>query len=69
MQFASVWGAGQKTAERWWAEGCRSLDDVRLRTDLTEQQAGSIPFRPCIKGPCSWNSWYARCPDQLLISP
>ena len=51
MQFASVWGAGHKTAERWWAEGCRSLDDVRLRKDLTEQQASSVPFRLCVRGP------------------
>jgi hypothetical protein len=24
-----VWGAAESTALRWWAEGCRSLDDVR----------------------------------------
>ena len=35
--FQGVWGAGLKTAQRWVAAGCRSLDDVARRTDLSEQ--------------------------------
>ena len=38
MQFMEVWGTGSTTAERWVRDGCRLLDDIRKRTDLTEQQ-------------------------------
>ena len=43
LQFMSVWGTGEKGAEAWWSQGCRTLDDLRGRTDLTTQQVG----RPC----------------------
>jgi Fingers domain of DNA polymerase lambda len=33
-----VWGCGDIVAERWYVEGCRTLDDVRKRSDLTMQQ-------------------------------
>jgi Fingers domain of DNA polymerase lambda len=33
-----VWGCGDIVAERWYLEGCRTLDDVRKRSDLTMQQ-------------------------------
>ena len=29
-----VWGCGEATAERWYAAGCRSLDDVRARPGM-----------------------------------
>lgn len=38
MQFLKVWGAAEATCQRWYNAGCRTLDDIRARTDLTEQQ-------------------------------
>ena len=38
MQFLSVWGTGEKGAEAWWSQGCRTLDDLRGRDDLSAQQ-------------------------------
>ena len=35
-----VWGTGEATAERWYRDGCRSLEDVQGRTDLSIQQVG-----------------------------
>lgn len=29
--LTSVWGAAESTANKWWSEGCRSLDDVRSK--------------------------------------
>lgn len=26
-----MWGCADSTARKWWAEGCRSLDDVRSK--------------------------------------
>ncbi|GAB4814366.1 hypothetical protein N2152v2_001412 [Parachlorella kessleri] len=42
--FNEVWGAGPATAQRWYAAGCRSLDDLRARKDLTEQQKVGIQY-------------------------
>lgn len=33
--FMNVWGVGEKTAGRWYAEGCRTLEDVARRGDLS----------------------------------
>lgn len=38
MQFLKVWGAAEATCRRWYNAGCRTLDDIRARNDLTEQQ-------------------------------
>ena len=38
MQFLTVWGTGEKGAETWWSQGCRTLEDLRSRTDLSVQQ-------------------------------
>lgn len=38
MQFLKVWGAAEATCQRWYNAGCRTLDDIRARSDLTEQQ-------------------------------
>ena len=38
VQFAKVWGTGHSTASKWHASGCRTLEDVSRRIDLTEQQ-------------------------------
>ena len=40
-QFLKVWGAAEATCLRWYASGCRTLDDIRARADLTEQQVVS----------------------------
>lgn len=44
--FASVWGCGDIVAAKWYHEGCRTLDDVRKRTDLTMQQ--QVPIVPTL---------------------
>ncbi len=40
--FAQVWGTGEATAEKWYTDGCRTLEDVGARTDLTKQQVGAV---------------------------
>jgi DNA polymerase lambda len=44
-QFMEVWGVGSATAQRWYALGCRSLEDVRARAQelrLSEFQEASL---------------------------
>ncbi|KAF2365000.1 DNA polymerase beta palm domain [Trinorchestia longiramus] len=36
--FLGVWGAGPATAHAWYAQGLRSLDDVRNKASLTRHQ-------------------------------
>lgn len=44
QMFASVWGCGDIVAAKWYHEGCRTLDDVRKRTDLTMQQQVGLKY-------------------------
>ncbi|XP_077311466.1 DNA polymerase lambda [Lithobates pipiens] len=37
--FSNIWGAGVKTAQSWYQQGFRSLDDIRSKANLTTQQA------------------------------
>ncbi|XP_055991418.1 DNA polymerase lambda-like [Sorex fumeus] len=37
--FSNIWGAGTKTAQMWYQQGFRSLDDIRDQVPLTTQQA------------------------------
>ncbi|XP_075922375.1 DNA polymerase lambda isoform X4 [Petromyzon marinus] len=36
--FTDIWGVGSKTAQAWYQQGLRTLDDVRARATLTRQQ-------------------------------
>lgn len=37
--FSNIWGAGTKTAQMWYHQGFRNLDDIRSLGSLTAQQA------------------------------
>ncbi|KAM9132798.1 DNA polymerase lambda isoform 1-T2 [Pangshura tecta] len=37
--FSNIWGAGAKTAQLWYQQGFRTLDDIRTTAPLTSQQA------------------------------
>ncbi|XP_039727362.1 DNA polymerase lambda isoform X4 [Pteropus medius] len=37
--FSNIWGAGTKTAQMWYHQGFRSLEDIRNQASLTAQQA------------------------------
>eukprot|EP00736_Rhodelphis_marinus_P007412 Rmarinus@m.2748 len=42
--FAGVFGAGPKTAEKWFSMGFRTLDDLQARAKLTHQQRVGIEY-------------------------
>ncbi|XP_066457048.1 DNA polymerase lambda [Eleutherodactylus coqui] len=37
--FSNIWGAGVKTAQSWYQQGFRSLEDIRTKANLSTQQA------------------------------
>ncbi|KAL3149104.1 hypothetical protein ABBQ32_001946 [Trebouxia sp. C0010 RCD-2024] len=44
QMFLKVWGAAEATCQRWYNAGCRTLDDIRARSDLTEQQVIGLKY-------------------------
>ncbi|CAF0788590.1 unnamed protein product [Rotaria sp. Silwood1] len=42
--FAGVWGAGTETTKQWFAQGFRTLDDLRKRARLTRTQQIGLQY-------------------------
>ncbi|UJR16148.1 hypothetical protein I4U23_003059 [Adineta vaga] len=53
--FAGVWGAGTETTKQWFAQGFRTLDDLRTRARLTRTQQIGLKY---------YNDFNARIPRE-----
>lgn len=42
--FAGVWGAGAETTKQWFAQGFRTLEDLRTRARLTRTQQIGLKY-------------------------
>ncbi|CAF1642910.1 unnamed protein product, partial [Didymodactylos carnosus] len=42
--FSGVWGAGSETTKQWFAQGFRTLDDLRTKAKLTRTQEIGLKY-------------------------
>lgn len=42
--FAGVWGAGTETTKQWFAQGFRTLDDLKKKARLTRMQQIGLKY-------------------------
>ncbi|XP_074151486.1 DNA polymerase lambda [Sminthopsis crassicaudata] len=42
--FSNIWGVGSKTAQMWYQQGFRTLEDIESRATLTSQQAIGLKY-------------------------
>ena len=57
-KFSSVLGAGEKTAQKWWDAGMRSLDDLRKNPNLlTHEQKIGLKY---------YNDLHTRIPREYI---
>eukprot|EP00891_Asterochloris_glomerata_P001994 jgi/Astpho2/1994/Aster-00502 len=49
--FQRIFGAGEVVSQKWYNDGCRTLVDVRRRSDLTEQQLVGLQYYQEIEQP------------------
>ncbi|XP_078449356.1 DNA-directed DNA/RNA polymerase mu-like isoform X1 [Lampetra planeri] len=64
--FTSIWGVGVKTAERWFHNGLRTLQDVRTKPDLrlTKEQEAGVAHHEDLMEPVS--SYEAKAVYELI---
>ncbi|XP_032807936.1 DNA-directed DNA/RNA polymerase mu-like isoform X3 [Petromyzon marinus] len=78
--FTSIWGVGVKTAELWFHNGLRTLQDVRTKPDLRltkEQEAGVAHYEDLMEPVTSYeakavyelikDTCSSRLPDTIVI--
>ena len=47
-QMLTVWGAGETVVSRWQSEGCHTLAEVAMRSDLSAQQVHGLVKQTCV---------------------
>lgn len=49
--FNKIWGVGSATAQQWYQKGCRSLEDLEIKVNLTKQQKLGLKYFSEIQEP------------------